>query len=203
MSMSFRELTRLEVFTAVKEGRLKQSKGARSLGISPRQFRRLLKRLRVEGPKGIVSRKVGVPGNRRLSQEKKAQILEFFKQEDHRDFGPTLAHEYLIESGAAKFSVSAVRRVMIENGLWHPNEIRELKVHPLRQRRSKMGELIQLDGSEHDWFEGRGPRCTLLVFIDDATSKTMHLKFVKSENTFDYFQATREYIEKHGRPEAL
>ncbi len=203
MSMSFRELTRLEVFTAVKEGRLKQSKGARSLGISPRQFRRLLKRLRVEGPKGIVSRKVGVPGNRRLSQEKKAQILEFFKQEDHRDFGPTLAHEYLIESGAAKFSVSAVRRVMIENGLWHPNEIRELKVHPLRQRRSKMGELIQLDGSEHDWFEGRGPRCTLLVFIDDATSKTMHLKFVKSENTFDYFQATREYIEKHGRPEAF
>ncbi len=203
MSMSFRELTRLEVFTAVKEGRLKQSKGARSLGISPRQFRRLLKRLRVEGPKGIVSGKVGVPGNRRLSQEKKAQILEFFKQEDHRDFGPTLAHEYLIESGAAKFSVSAVRRVMIENGLWHPNEIRELKVHPLRQRRSKMGELIQLDGSEHDWFEGRGPRCTLLVFIDDATSKTMHLKFVKSENTFDYFQATREYIEKHGRPEAF
>jgi len=203
ISMSFRELTRLEVFTAVKEGRLKQSKGARSLGVSPRQFRRLLRRFRAEGLNGIVSRKVGVPSNRQLSQKKKAQILEFFKEKDHHDFGPTLAHEYLMESGAAKISISAVRSVMIENGLWHPNEVRELNVHPLRQRRSRRGELIQLDGSEHDWFEGRGQRCTLLVFIDNATSETMHLKFVKSENTFDYFQATREYIEKHGRPEAF
>jgi hypothetical protein len=92
---------------------------------------------------------------------------------------------------------------MIKNDLWHSNKVRELNIHPLRARRSKVGELIQLDGSEHDWFEGRGPRCTLLVFIDDATSETMHLKFVKSENVFDYFDATREYIEKHGRPEAF
>jgi len=134
ISMSFRELTRLEVFTAVKEGRLKQSKGARSLGVSPRQFRRLLRRFRAEGLNGIVSRKVGVPSNRQLSQKKKAQILEFFKEKDHHDFGPTLAHEYLMESGAAKISISAVRSVMIENGLWHPNEVRELNVHPLRQR---------------------------------------------------------------------
>ena len=201
--MNKNDLERLEILTQVKEKRLKQLKGAGVLGISPRQFRRILRRFKAEGPKGVVSRKVGVRSNNRLSDKKKAQILGFFRQENHHDFGPTLAHEYLIESGVSKLSVSSVRNVMIQNGLWHPKEIRELKVHPLRPRRSKMGELIQLDGSEHDWFEGRGPRCTLLVFIDDATSETLHLKFVKSENTFDYFEASREYIEKHGRPEAF
>jgi len=201
--MSSNDLKRLKVLTDVKERRLKQSKGARILGISPRQFRRLLRRFRVEGPKGIVSRKVRSRGNRGLSQEKQDLVLDFCKQPDHHDFGPTLTQEYLADSGAPAMSVTAVRSVMIKHGLWHPNAIRELNVHPLRPRRSKMGELIQLDGSEHDWFEGRGTRCTLLVFIDDATSETLHLKFVKSENTFDYFEATREYVEKHGRPEAF
>lgn len=201
--MSKNDLKRFETLTDVKEGRLKQSKGARILGISSRQLKRLLRRFRAEGPKGVVSKKVGAPSNNQLSQENRAQILDFFKQKDHHDFGPTLAHEYLAESGVLGFSVSSVRNVMIKHGLWHSKEIRELKVHPLRPRRSKIGELIQLDGSEHDWFEGRGSRCTLLVFIDDATSETLHLKFVKSENTFDYFEATREYIEKHGRPEAF
>ena len=201
--MSENDLKRIEILIQVKEKRLKQSKGARILGISTRQFRRLLREFRAKGPKGVVSKRVGAPSNNRLSLKKKGQIVGFFKQKDHHDFGPTLTHEYLAETGTLDFSISSVRNVMIENGLWHPKEIRELKVHPLRPRRSRIGELIQLDGSEHDWFEGRGPRCTLLVFIDDATSETMHLKFVKSENTFDYFEATREYIEKHGRPEAF
>jgi hypothetical protein len=89
---------------------------------------------------------------------------------------------------------------MNENEL---SRIRVFKVYGLRPRRPRKGELVQLDGPEHDWFEGRGPRCTLLVYIDDATSETLKLKFVKSENTFDYFQVTREYIEKCGKPEAV
>lgn len=200
MSMSVEDLKRLDILKEVEEGRLKQSKGACKLGITPRQFRRLMRRFKTNGPKGIISKKVGVSGNRRLSGEKTDRILGFFQQEDHYDFGPTLAHEYLTENGDFEISVSAVRNTMIQNGLWHPNKIKELVIHPLRHRRSRMGELIQLDGSEHDWFEGRGNRCTLLVFIDDATSETLHLKFVKSENTFDYLDATREYVEKHGRP---
>jgi hypothetical protein len=200
--MNTRDLERLEILNRIRDKRLKQLKGAQILGISPRHVRRLLQRLIMEGPKGIISKKVGVPSNNQLSQEAKKQILNFFEEKDHFDFGPTLAHEYLLESGASKFSISSVRNVMIQNGFWHPKEIRELNVHPLRPRRFKMGELIQLDGSEHDWFEGRGSRCTLLVYIDDATSETLHLRFVKSENTFDYLEATREYIEKHGRPEA-
>ena len=160
----------------------------RFLRISTRQVRRLLRRLRNEGAKGIISKKVGSPGNRRLPQEKIDSILDFFKQPDHYDFGPTLSHEYITEMGAPEISTSFVRSVMIKNDLWHSKKARELKVHELRPRRSRIGELIQLDSSEHDWFEGRGERCTLLVFIDDATSETLHLKFVKSENTFDYFE---------------
>jgi hypothetical protein len=201
ISMSLKDIERLDVLRKVREKCLKQKNGAKILDISPRHIRRLLRRLNEEGPKGIISRRVGVPGNNRLPQVAKDRILEFFKDKDHCDFGPTLAHEYLIEN-SVQFSVSSVRNVMIQNGLWQAKKIRKLNIHPLRPRRSRKGELIQLDGSEHDWFEGRGPRCTLLVFIDDATSETLHLKFVKSENTFDYFEATREYIEKHGRPEA-
>ena len=201
--MSINELNRLEILTAVKERRIKRSKAAQLLGISQRQLRRVLRRFNVEGAKGLVSKKVGSRGNRHLPEAKKALVIDFFKDPDHYDFGPTLAQEYLIAGGAPKISVTAIRNVMIEHGLWQPKLIRKLNVHPLRPRRAKMGELIQLDGSPHDWFEGRGPSCTLLVFIDDATSNTMHLKFVKSENTMDYLIATREYIEKHGRPKTF
>ena len=200
--MSTRDLERLEVLNRIKEKRLRQSIAAQILDISPRQVRRLLRRLDAEGPKGLVSKRVGAPSNNQLSKELKDRILGFFKDADHYDFGPTLACEYLTESSIGRFSISSVRNTMIQHGIWHPKEIRKLKVHPLRPRRNKVGELIQLDGSEHDWFEGRGSRCTLLVFIDDATSETLHLKFVKSENTIDNMEATKEYIEKHGRPEA-
>lgn len=203
ISMSTKDLKRVEVSTAVKERRITRTVAAGILGISPRQFRRVLRRFLEEGPKGVISKKVGAKGNHRLSKDKEDLVLEFFRNPNHYDFGPTLAQEYLVDSGTPNISVSAVRSVMIKNGLWLPKALRKLKVHPLRQRRAKMGELIQLDGSEHDWFEGRGPRCTLLVFIDDATSTTMHLKFVKSENTLDYLAATREYIERHGRPETF
>lgn len=201
--MSQKDLNRLDILTKVKERRLTQIEGAKILGISDRQFRRLSRKLEAFGPKGIISKKVGAPSNHRLPQWKKDLVQAFFQREEYRDFGPTLAHEYMMEEGRRTISISSVRTIMIENGLWHPNKVRELKVHPLRMRRPRKGELIQLDGSEHDWFEGRGERCSLLVYIDDATSETMHLKFVKSENLFDYYAATREYLEMHGRPEAF
>lgn len=200
--MSEKDLKRLEVLDRVKSGRFKQVSAARVLGISTRQTRRLLRRLELEGPKGLVSKKVGALGNHRLSLEKTETVLDFCRQPEHHDFGPTLTQEYLLEKGM-QVSVSFVRKTMIRDGLWRGKGRKKARVHPLRHRRPKKGELIQVDGSEHDWFEGRGPRCTLLVFIDDATSETMLLKFVKSENLFDYFDATREYVETHGRPEAF
>ena len=200
--MSEEDLKRLEVLTRVKKGRCKQVTAARNLEISTRQIRRLVRQFEKEGPKGIISKKVGTLGNHRLSPESKAQVVAFCRKPEHNDFGPTLTQEYLLQGGTS-VSVSFVRQTMLQEGFWYPKKKRKVAVHPLRARRSRKGELIQLDCSDHDWFEGRGPRCTLLVYIDDASSETLHLKFVKSENLFDYFGATREYIEKCGRPEAF
>src|SRR3990167_4848264 len=126
--MSLKDLKRLEVLTDTEKGRLKQVKGAQILGISSRQFRRLLQRFRVEGPKGVISKKVGAKGHRRLSEKKKDLILDFFRDPDHYDFGPTLTQEYLVEKGAPFISVTAVRNAMIEKGVWQPKAIRELNI---------------------------------------------------------------------------
>jgi len=133
ITMSLKDIERLEVLNRIKEKPLKQSKGAQILDIIPRQVRRLLCRLKDQEPKGIVSKRVGAPSNNQLEAEAKDRILDFFKDIDHFDFEPTLAHEYLIESGAS-FSISSVRNVMIRNRLWHPKAIRKLKIHPLRPR---------------------------------------------------------------------
>jgi len=201
--MNQNELYRIQIFTDILEKGLKISKAAKLLGLSPRQVKRLKKRFKAEGAKGLISKKVGARGNRQVPEGQKTVVLDFLKEKDHWDFGPTLTHEYLVEAGLLTVSLSAVRGVMLINGLWSPKKVRKRKVYELRPRRPRRGELVQLDGSEHDWFEGRGPRCTLLVYVDDATSETLHLKFVKSENTFDYFLATQEYIQKCGRPEAF
>lgn len=200
--MSTNELDRIDVFRRILEKKLKLSKAAKLLGLSIRQVKRLKRKVRIEGIRGLVSKKVGVPSNNQIPENQEKQVVAFFNDEDHRDFGPTLAHEYLRDKDL-KISLSSVRSIMIRHGLWCPNEVRKVKIYRLRPRRVRKGELVQLDGSEHDWFEGRGSRCTLLVYVDDATSETLHLKFVKSENTFDYFEATREYIKKCGRPEAF
>jgi len=203
INMSIKELSRLEVLKKVLSKQISSAKAAKMLQISKRHTKRLLHRLRNEGAFGLVSKKVGMKGNHRLPQEKTNKVLEFFRKEEHADFGPTLAHEYLVQQGLDGISLSSVRNIMISNGLWIMKRKKRVKIHPLRARRSKTGELTQVDGSEHDWFEGRGARCSLLVYIDDATSKTMHLKFVKSENLEDYLKATKEYLEKWGRPEAF
>src|SRR5258708_14436591 len=96
-----------------------------------------------------------------------------------------------------------VRLWMLPPGLGRDRRPRRKAVHRAGYRRDCLGELIQIDGSEHWWFEARGPQCTLLVFIDDATSRLMHLQFVESESTFDYFTATRTYLERYGKPVAF
>ena len=102
-----------------------------------------------------------------------------------------------------KISDESVRQLMIGEGLWKPRKVKKVVVHQLRERRACLGELVQIDGSPHDWFEGRAPKCTLLVYIDDATGKLMECQFVKSESTFTYFDSTRRYLEKHGKPVAF
>lgn len=202
ISMSQKELTRLEILTKVHEKRLRILQAAEILDLSIRQVKRLSKALKMKGPKGLISKKVGATGNRQLPKELKHHVIKLIF-ENYHDFGPTLAHEYLVEQHSLDLSISSVRNIMIENHIWDPKKVRRKRVFQLRQRRAREGELIQLDGSEHDWFEERGPRCTLLVYIDDATSAIKHLMFAKAETVLSYFEGTKAYIEKHGRPLAF
>ena len=119
------------------------------------------------------------------------------------DFGPTLAAEKLREVHGITVGREMLRLWMIEAGIWADRKQRRKQVHQPRYRRECVGELVQVDGSEHWWFEDRGPQCTLLVFVDDATSRLMHLQFVESESTFAYFNAARAYLEAWGKPVAF
>ena len=202
LAMSHGELSRFDTLMRVERGELRITDAAALLGLKRRQVYRLLDRLREDGAEGMISRKRGRPGNRRHSDALRDRIIAIVREHYH-DFGPTLAREYLIKRHDIRVSCEALRQMMIQAGLWHDREARRPRPYQPRYRRECRGELIQIDGSKHDWFETRGPQCTLLVYIDDATSTLMHLKMVESESTFAYMDATREYIELHGKPVAF
>ena len=123
--------------------------------------------------------------------------------EKYHDFGPTLAHEKIREIHGIKMSLSTLRNLMIANNIWTSKKIKKKRVFQMREKRSCLGDLIQVDGSKHKWFEDRGSMCTLLVYIDDATSTLMELEFVEEETTWDYLEVTKRYLKKHGRPIAF
>ncbi|MEF3063185.1 ISNCY family transposase [Ralstonia solanacearum] len=202
ITVSMQELDRLKTVQAVMDGQLRPSVAAERLDITDRQFRRLIERYRQEGPSGLVSRKRGRPSNNRLSSEREAAVLGLI-QDHYADFGPTLACEKLRERHGLMLSKETIRRLMTAAGLWVPRKQRPPKVYQPRNRRACYGELIQIDGCDHRWFEDRTPACTLLVYVDDATSRIMELLFTHSEATFTYFAATRAYLEHHGKPVAF
>lgn len=123
-----------------------------------------------------------------------------FVRERYVGFGPTLAQEKLSEEHAVTVSVETLRQWMIAADLWGPRAQRDRRVHQPRGRRACVGELVQVDGCEHDWFEDRGPRCTLLVFIDDATSRLMELRFYRGETTFAYFTSVQRRLRSTSAP---
>ncbi len=202
VTLNMRELDRLKVIQAVVDSGLKPGRAAERLGLTVRQIERLVIRYRESGAVGLTSRKRGRPGNRRLDEELARRALTIIR-ERYADFGPTLACEKLSECHGIQLAKETVRRLMTDAGLWVPRRQRPPKVYQPRARRACLGELIQIDGSEHAWFENRAPQCTLLVYVDDATSRLMYLHFTASESTFSYFEATRAYIERYGKPGAL
>ncbi len=143
-----------------------------------------------------------VPGNHRLPAVVREAALALVRAH-YADFGPTLAAEKLFEQHGIRISRETLRGWMMAAGLWVGRKARPEAIHQPRHRRDGLGELVQIDGCEHWWFEGRGPRCTLLAFVDDATSRLMHLKFVPSESALAYLQATREYVTAYGKPVAF
>lgn len=202
LTMSNHEIARLEVMQRLKDKRLKQHEAGRMLGISVRQVKRLFRAYKDQGPPGLVSRRRGKPSNNQLDPQTVQQAIDLI-YERYQDFGPTLAHEKLTEVHGLKLSDESVRRLMITEGLWKPKRAKETSVHQMRKRRACFGELVQIDGSDHDWFEGRSPRCTLLVYIDDATGQLGELWFVPEETFFGYCEASRHYFERYGKPIAF
>jgi hypothetical protein len=202
IAMSRKELSRLQTLIEVADGRLSVDDAVAVLGLGRRQVYRLLGVFRAGGPEALVSKRRGKPSNRAHGPVFRQTVLGLVR-ERYGDFGPTLAAEKLAEVHGLPVGVETLRQWMIADEIWLRRRDRLKRVHQPRHRRDCLGELVQVDGCEHWWFEDRGPQCTLLVFVDDATSRLMHLSFVASESAFAYFQATRAYLEAHGKPIAL
>lgn len=202
LEMSPKELSRLEVMQRLSKKQMSQKEAGRILSLSERQIKRLLKAYREQGAAGLVSKHRGRKANNRLAEEVKKQALNLLKTK-YRGFGPTLAHEKLVEREKLRLSDESVRKLMIAEGLWKARKAKKVVVHQLRERRACFGELVQIDGSPHDWFEGRAERCTLLVFIDDATGQLIQLQFVECESFFSYAQAAAAYFRQYGKPVAF
>jgi len=201
-TMSDKEIKRLEVMAQIGKKQLSQRKAAEQLGLSVRQIKRLWRAYKEHGAAGLVNKSRGKPSHNRLEEALKQRALDLIV-ERYRDFGPTLATEKLVEVHGLQISDESVRQLMIAEEMWKPRRKRKLKVFQMRVRRACFGELVQIDGSDYDWFEGRSPRCTLLVFVDDATGKLGELWFVGHESFFGYCEAARHYFERYGKPGAL
>lgn len=199
---TMKEIDRLKTIQAVAEGYIPSTIAAQRLSLTPRHLRRLVARYLDKGPLGLRSRKFGMKGNRQLPNGLKEQAYQLITQH-YPDFGPTLATEKLSEQHGIHLSVETVRQMMIATGLWMPRRQRPPRIQQPRYRRACFGELIQVDGCDHRWFEERAPACTAIVFVDDATSQITALRFVHSESTFAYFGTLRDHLVTYGKPLAL
>jgi hypothetical protein len=200
--MSKEEISRSEILRMADERLITQKIGARRIGITARHFRRLLQQYRQRGPEGIISGHRGKPSNNRISEGKKKKILNKLK-EDYRGFGPTLASEKLLERDGIRVSKETVRQIMIDAGLHQPKTRKKDRIHPLRERRMRRGELVQMDGSYHAWLEERAEKACLLLFVDDATSEILAAEFVEHESYLAYSTLCKRYFRQYGLPEAF
>src|ERR1700674_216701 len=197
-----RDLDRLKTIQAVIDGEMKPGRAAERLELSVRQIERLVIRYRTEGPVGLISRHRNRTGNRALKAPVAERIVAILR-EHYTDFGPTLAAEKLQTRHGITVAKETVRQLQIASGLGIPRKQRPPRIQQPRTRRACLGELVQIDGCEHQWFEDRAPMCTAIVYVDDATSRLMVVRFAGTESTFAYFEATREYLQRYGKPLAL
>lgn len=196
--MTQREVERAGLMAEVAAGRMRQRQAAQALGVSCRQIKRLVRTWRADGAPGLRSQRRGRPSNRRHDETLRTQVLAL-EATHYAGFGPTLLGEYLAREHAITLSVETLRQWLIQAGRWKPKTRRQV-IHRARHRRPRFGELIQVDGSPHDWLEGRGPRCTMIVFIDDATSRVLYARLVLAETTEAYFDGVAAHLAAHGRP---
>lgn len=197
ITMSQKELKRLHVIHKVVEGALTQTRAAELISLSERQIRRIVKRIATEGEKGIQHRSRGKESNRKTPQKLIERVRHLY-QEKYQGFGPTLTAEKLLELEGIEVSKETVRTWLMESGQWRKR--RKVRTHrQWRERKSCLGEMLQLDGSHHDWFEGRRPKCVLMAYIDDATSK-VYGRFYEYEGTIPAMDSFKRYVRKYGIP---
>lgn len=193
---------RLAITLEVISGKKTQIRAGFELGICARQVRRIAARVRICGDLGVIHAGVGRASKNQLDSAILRSATEFLRDTQHLDFGATYATEKLLEQGV-KISKESVRQLQTKLGLHKPKKRKKLHVHQSRERRPRFGELIQIDGSPHPWFEKRSEPCCLLVFIDDATGKLTSLLFIENENMAGYLQALKIHINQYGVPVCL
>lgn len=200
LTMSTREIDKHRVIKKILEDKFSWGQAASQLRLSQRQIGRLCVRVREEGHAGVIHGLRGRASNHQLAPGLLDHAIGLVHKK-YADFGPTFANEKLRKEGIM-LDTRTLRKGMMKAGLWK-GKVRRAKHRAWRERRASVGEMVQLDGSVHDWFEGRGKACVLLIYIDDATSKIMYGEFVESEDTHNLMRTTREYLHRHGRPVAL
>lgn len=198
VGLSGRERDRLVLLRQVKEGKLTQRKAAEQLGLSSRWVKKLMKRLRGEGDRGLAHRLRGRASNRGHGAEVRKRALRFVRDR-YGDYGPTLAAEVLASEHGIQVNRETLRQWMSQAQIWKPQRQKIKQVHVWRQRREQRGELVQWDTSEHLWLEGRGEKLYLIAMIDDATSE-LTARFAVSDSTEQNMRLLWRYIERHGRP---
>jgi len=196
------EISRGNIFSKITQNKITQRKAAEELGLSERHVRRLYAKFLILGLASLVSKKRGKPSNHQLPAGLKARISELVTIELYEGFGPTFMCEKLKERHGINISVSTTRKLMIQNDIWKAHKKKRPIVHQQRKRRARCGELVQIDGSPHAWFEDRGEPCVLISFVDDATGRT-YGRFFKSETTMAYMITAQAYFSKYGRPLAF
>jgi transposase len=199
LTMNADEIERLAVVQKIVEKHITQMLAAKQLGLTVRQVKRLVKKYKQNGVEGLVSKQRGQISNHKYTDEK-IEVIKQLVATHYYDFGPKFAAEKLSEKHGINVSKETLRQWMINWGLWKAKRQKQAQIHPQRDRRDCFGELIQIDGSPHPWFEERGPKCCLLVAIDDATSQLCSLHFEPTETTAGYFKLMRKYIVTHGIP---
>jgi transposase len=197
--MTAKSLKRTEIFLKIKNKQITQTKAANELDLTLRHVQRLYSRFKKEGAKALASQKHGKRGNRQLPEIIVKRVSELITCDLYEGFRPLFMCETLKKRHDIKISKETTRQLMIANGVWHAKNKKSPVVHQQRPRRVRMGELVQIDGSPHNWFENRGERCTLIVFIDDATGR-IHAKFFEAETTNAYMKTAWEYFRKYGKP---
>ena len=198
--MSIRELKRLKLVQETIGKQVTQKTAAELMGLSERQVRRLVKAVRKEGERGLVHRSRGKPSNNRIGEELRAKAISAYKG-SYMGFGPTLASEKLRERERIAVSEETVRKWLLQEGLWEQKR-RRSPHRRYRERKECFGEMVQMDGSHHDWLEGRGPELVLMGYIDDATGNVFG-KFHDYEGTVPAMDSFRGYVKKYGLPQSV